>query len=134
MKKVYKISDETRKKMSESAFARDNTLRLKSMPKGKEHWRYTEKPSILALHKRVHRKYGSAKEYTCKCGLQAKDWAFVGNGKYTDNRDDYTPLCRKCHIALDKHHEKRDPSCYKRERDRAGKFAKAKLDKLDTRE
>ena len=108
MQKGHKHKKDTINKQRESALKRDNTNRIKALPRGEKHWNYTETPSILTLHKRIHRKYGSAKEYTCKCGEVAKDWAFIGKGEYTDNRDDYTPLCRKCHIALDKHYSKVD--------------------------
>lgn len=34
--------------------------RLASMPKGIKHWNYNPNPSILAMHKRIHRKHGKA--------------------------------------------------------------------------
>jgi len=53
------------------------------------------------LHWRVRVARGPAKNYHCtECGQQAYDWAMLRD---TDgqNVNDYTPLCRKCHIAYD---------------------------------
>lgn len=97
--------------------------RVASLPKGLKHWNWSEYPNLLTLHKRIHRKYGSAKNYPCekKCGRQAMDWALVGE-KYSDKREDYIPLCRKCHIALDKHWSKVDHSHHKIIRDSKGRI------------
>lgn len=100
MKKT--ITEETRLKMREAALKRDNTKRLLALPKGNTHWNWVEKPSKLALHKRLHRKYGPAKNHICKrCERQAHDWANT-TGKYTDQLKDYAPLCRSCHVKMDK--------------------------------
>lgn len=80
-----------------------NTLhpnRLESLPRGENHWRYNPNPSILALHKRIHRKFGKASAHKCKCGKQAVDWSLNGE-VYTDKIKDYTPRCRSCHIRYD---------------------------------
>lgn len=105
-----------------SALARDNTNRIKSLPKKENHWNWKEKPNTLTLHKRIHRKYGSAKTYICICGKQAMDWAFIGKKEYTDNREDYNPMCRKCHIAMDKPWKKVDRKNHKIIRDKKGKI------------
>lgn len=95
--------------------------RIASMPKKDEHWNWNPLPNVLTLHRRLHRAYGSAKNYKCKCGKQAMDWALIGK-KYTDNKEDYTPLCRKCHIALDKPFLKVDWSKRHIERDKKGRI------------
>ena len=113
--------------LSKAALLRDNTNRIAALPKGNSHWRWNLKPNVLTLHKRIHRKYGSAKSYMCTsetCNNKALDWAFVGIGEYTDKREDYTTLCRSCHIKLDKHHTKRNVECYKRNRLPNGRFCK----------
>lgn len=117
-----KHTKETIEKMRAIAYTRDNTKRIESMPKGKEHWNYSENPNVLTLHKRIHRKYGKAKTYDCKCGKKALDWAFIGKGEYTDKREDYIPLCRKCHIALDNHPSKVDRTRHKIVRDSKGRI------------
>lgn len=116
----HKIESISKQKLS--ALKRDDTNRIKALPRGEKHWNYSEKPTVLTLHKRIHRKYGKASSYVCKCGIAAKDWAFIGRGEYTDNRDDYTPLCRKCHIALDKHYNKVDRSKHKIIRNEKGQI------------
>ena len=76
-----------------------------------------------AAHMRVKRWRGKATEYTCTCGNQAEEWAYLTGspfeitGPYTvfyaDGRKyvttvswspaiwDYTPLCKTCHVAMD---------------------------------
>lgn len=103
-KKGYKHTDEARANMRRAALARDNTNRLAAMPKGTYHWKWSGRPSVLALHKRIHRAYGAAKQFPCSkrgCKNQAHDWANM-SGKYTDNVKDYKPMCRSCHVKLDK--------------------------------
>lgn len=111
-----------RNKRSESALKRDNTNRIAALPRGKAHWRYTKKPSVLTLHKRIHRKHGPAKQHKCKCGKQAIDWAFIGNGDYTDKREDYKPMCRGCHMKMDGHNKNGNNNHINRKRDSKGKF------------
>lgn len=82
--------------------------RIASMPKGKNHYRWSKNPSKLALHKRLYRKHGKAKDRKCaKCPKQANDWANI-TGNYTDDIKDYLPLCRSCHIKLDYTEERRE--------------------------
>ena len=94
------------------------------MPKGRRHWNWNDKPSILALHKRIHRKHGAAKLRPCarECGRMANDWALKIGREYSDNVNDYEPLCRKCHIAQDDHPSKVDRSKHRIIRDEKGRF------------
>lgn len=98
--------------------------RIAALPRGKKHWNWSESPNILSLHKRIHRKYGSAKNYLCakKCGKHAKDWALKKGRKYTDKRSDYEPLCRGCHIKQDKHWSKVDRTHHRIIRDSKGRI------------
>lgn len=83
--------------------------RVASMPKGKAHWNWSKQPTLLALHKRLHRQYGPAKMFKCStndCERQAHDWANM-TGRYTDKITDYAPLCRSCHVKRDKNWMKR---------------------------
>ncbi len=100
MQKGFKHTKETREKMRLAALRRDNSKRIAAMPKGKDHWAWTENPNKLTLHKRIHRKYGAAKNYDCECGKKAHDWS-CENGNYTDNIKDYKPRCRSCHVKKD---------------------------------
>lgn len=76
--------------------------RIASLPRGEKHWNYNENPSILALHKRLHRKHGAAKNYDCvDCGNQALDWSLKTEHEHTGNIEDYEPRCRSCHIKYD---------------------------------
>jgi NAD-dependent SIR2 family protein deacetylase len=73
----------------------------KGFQKRNLHHNWTDTPSVLTLHKRIHRRHGSAKNYKCtECDNQAKDWSLNGN-TYTDKIEDYAPRCRSCHIRKD---------------------------------
>jgi NAD-dependent SIR2 family protein deacetylase len=75
--------------------------RIAAMPKGEKHWRYSAVPSVLTMHRRIHRKHGAASKHLCvDCGNQAKDWSLNGT-IYTDNVEDYSPRCRSCHVKRD---------------------------------
>jgi hypothetical protein len=103
------ISEATREKQRLAAFKRDNSKRIAALPKGKRHWNWSENPNLLTLHKRLHRKHGSAKNYKCSfqgCEKQAHDWANK-TGKYSDDVNDYEPLCRSHHVKKDKNWIKR---------------------------
>ena len=87
--------------MSNIEKARLDPKRIASLPRGDKHWNYNSNPSVLALHKRIHRKYGPAKDRKCvDCGNQAQDWS-LNSTEYTDNVDDYSPRCRSCHVRYD---------------------------------
>lgn len=76
--------------------------RIASLPKGKKHWNWSKKPTILAMHKRIHRRFGPAKNLKCvDCLKQALDWSLKPGLKYSDNVYDYEPRCRSCHVKLD---------------------------------
>jgi hypothetical protein len=56
----------------------------------------------LALHKRVRRARGKAREHSCEhCGGQAAHWATIHGRDGLDIDADYMPLCVKCHVAYD---------------------------------
>lgn len=68
--------------------------------------------SYQSIHKRLVRLYGSAKKHTCPCGEPAVEWAYQFTGEpelrdadgrfpHSSNPDDYTAMCRPCHIRLD---------------------------------
>lgn len=65
----------------------NNSNRIASLPKGNNHWNWSEKSSKLALHKRLHRKYGPAKVMKCInfyiCGAQALDYDLTSNDGIT---------------------------------------------------
>ena len=82
--------------------------RIKSLPRGKEHWNWSDNPTLLTLHKRIVRRYGKAKWHNCTdCGKQANDWS-NDDGKYTDNIEDYSPRCRSCHLKKDFTNDRRE--------------------------
>lgn len=76
----------------------------------------TKKPVVgyRAVHARLMYEIGKAKEFTCECGKQAQEWAYLGDenemvatasyelGKvYSQNLDAYTPMCCSCHRKMD---------------------------------
>lgn len=102
MQKGYKHSKETKIRMSLAALKRDNTNRLKSLPKREKHWNWSNTPNLLTLHKRLYRKYGKASQFVCvDCKKKANDYSNE-NGNYTDDIKDYKPRCRSCHLKKDK--------------------------------
>lgn len=107
MQKNAKHTLETKKKMRENALRRDNTNRIKALPKQENHWRWSDKPNKLTLHRRIHRKHGRASDRKCvECGGQARDWA-LHSKEYSYDIKDYKPMCRKCHVQMDKGYLKR---------------------------
>lgn len=75
--------------------------RIAAMPKGTKHWNYSANPTVLTLHRRLHRKHGKASAHACvDCGAVARDWS-LNKSAYTDNIDDYSPRCRSCHVKYD---------------------------------
>lgn len=102
MQKRTKHSLETIEKMRISALKRDNTQRIKLLPKKENHWNWKDKPNKLTLHKRIHRQHGRASDRKCvECKKQARDWALVGK-EYSWDIKDYKPMCRLCHTKMDK--------------------------------
>lgn len=73
-----------------------------SFKPGKAHplWKGA-KVGYSALHEWIAVHWGKAREYLCKCGKQALDWANL-RGKYTRDRREWEPMCRSCHKKYDK--------------------------------
>lgn len=117
------MKKEAIERMRVAAISRDNTNRIAALPRGKKHHAWSDKPTRLTLHKRLYRKHGKASAHKCKCGKKATDWALVGR-KYSDDIKDYKPMCRLCHVQMDKGYEKVDHKIQvlKRERDSKGRF------------
>lgn len=87
--------------MKDMEKARLDPKRIPSLPRAEKHWNYNPNPSILTLHRRIHRKHGPAKNHKCAdCDNQAIDWSLNGS-VYTDNVEDYSPRCRSCHVRFD---------------------------------
>lgn len=102
-----KHTPESKEKLRISAYTRDNSKRIASLPRGEKHWNYRKNVSKLALHRRIHRKYGPASQFKCNdCPKQAKDYSNE-TGNYTDDIKDYLPRCRSCHVKKDKNYLKK---------------------------
>lgn len=68
----------------------------------------------MSAHNRVRRINGKAVEYRCEhCDMPALEWALDHGmpnlvtesdrfGRYSNNPDDYIPLCKPCHNNFDK--------------------------------
>jgi hypothetical protein len=56
----------------------------------------------LRAHRVLRETLGPASAHTCHCGSQARDWAYKEPAGYSHNPEDYTAMCRRCHIELDK--------------------------------
>mgnify|MGYP000897610116 FL=1 len=59
-----------------------------------------DKVSISGVHKWIAENWGKAINYMCYCGNRARDWATL-NDIYDRNRENWSPMCRSCHIRYD---------------------------------
>lgn len=69
--------------------------------------------SYWGVHETLKRRYGKAREHGCwLCPNQASDWAYLRSAAeplwdeargrwYSNDPEDYAPLCRGCHLKLD---------------------------------
>lgn len=78
--------------------------RLKSIPRGKNHWNYNENCSVLAIHRWLNKNFG--KPYKCEsknCKNKSKvfDLALKKGKKYERKRENFLMLCRSCHKKYD---------------------------------
>lgn len=66
-----------------------------------------------AVHSRLYRAYGMARDRACiECGKPARDWAYQYSSadeqvdafgqRWSENLDDYAPMCRRCHVNFDR--------------------------------
>jgi hypothetical protein len=83
---------------------------------------YGQTVTYTAIHQRLYRVRGKAKDHSCACGRQAAGWAMrkdgghVGTVTYatiqhsrgyelevplSDSIEDYDPLCHRCHYERD---------------------------------
>lgn len=70
------------------------------------------------VHRRLRRTRGKASDHKCvSCGSQAHEWAYQNTGDtqyakssdgvhwdslpYSEDLDDYAPMCRSCHRKMD---------------------------------
>lgn len=83
-------------------------------PSGPAHvqWR-GDAVSYFAVHERIKRKLGSAKNYQCACGQPARQWAYDrtdpnelrdATGPYSTDLNRYQPMCVPCHKRMDLAH------------------------------
>ena len=72
----------------------------------------SRKSAYKIIHQQLTKERGPARDHLCACGSRAFQWAYryTGNPEYRDpeggfpfseNMDDYAPMCRSCHIRLD---------------------------------
>lgn len=58
--------------------------------------------TYFALHLRVHRRRGKARDQVCvTCGKAAQHWSQVHETDGTDTMNHYRPMCVSCHFAYD---------------------------------
>jgi len=86
--------------------------RLKAIPKGKDHWRYSENPTVSAVHRWINKWYGRAtkcesKKHDHSQPVKKFDWALIHGKKYEKNRWNFKQLCRSCHTKYDFTDERR---------------------------
>lgn len=99
-----------RKKYKRSPQGEEN--RLKAIPKGKAHWRYSANPTISAIHRWINKWYGRADKCVSKSHdpsiiVKKYDWALIKGKEYDKNIRNFKMLCRSCHIKYDYTDERR---------------------------
>lgn len=84
----------------------------------------SRRPTYSAVHERLRKARGSARDYVCPCGAPAAEWAYdhtdprpllqwmalanFGRGElagavaYSTDLDRFVALCRRCHTRLDR--------------------------------
>ncbi|MBS1863036.1 MAG: hypothetical protein JSS68_15145 [Actinobacteria bacterium] len=63
----------------------------------------------IGAHERIVAQKGSAKDHMCSepgCSRRAYDWSYRLHEGFSTVPDDYRPLCRSCHVKLDKRAKK----------------------------
>lgn len=69
--------------------------------KGPANHKWSDKPTLGAVHQRLKRAFGPAKDYLCNdCDGPAKEWSRI-HGRDGLDLDDYEPRCGKCHAKYD---------------------------------
>lgn len=84
--------------------------RLASLPKGKEHWNFSENPTVSAIHRWLNYHYGRAdhcENITCEGKGKKFDWALIKGKDYKRLRSVFKQLCRSCHVKYDYTEERR---------------------------
>ena len=94
----------------------DPTVAHPNGHKGSSHYRWSDKPSYLAAHLRVHKSLGKAADHACvDCGEEAHHWSYdhadadelsgmTPRGRvasYSAKLEHYRPRCRSCHTRFD---------------------------------
>jgi hypothetical protein len=86
--------------------------RLASIPKGKEHWHYSDNPTVAAIHRWLNNWYGRA--YKCESAkhdydkpVKKFDYALIHGKPYAKERKNFKMLCRSCHLKYDFTDERR---------------------------
>jgi hypothetical protein len=79
----------------------------RALPRGEDHWKWTDNPDYYAWHFRLRRTRGPASRQVCTCGAQATGWAYTGPrepGEQMPYRTDetlYVAMCSSCHRTYD---------------------------------
>lgn len=70
--------------------------------------------SYVNIHHSLRLNRGPASDYICICGKPAEHWAYQHTGEvltcpqldrlYSEDMNDYAPMCRSCHTLLDRKH------------------------------
>lgn len=93
------ITELTKKRISESL-------------KNEKHFNWKEKPTYGIVHYWLRQNYGRPQNcFFCKRNTTC-EWALIKGKNYERNRDNFMPLCRKCHSNYDYKGKKRVlPEC-----------------------
>jgi len=82
------VTKETREKISNSL-------------KNEKHFNWKEKPTYGIVHYWLRQNFGIPQKCLF-CGMQKKcQWALIKGNKYERKRENFIPLCSKCHVRYD---------------------------------
>jgi hypothetical protein len=75
-----------------------------SIPKGKNHYQWKEKPGYWAIHVWLRKHFGKpciCEGENCRKNSNSFNWALKKGMKYERSRDNFIRLCRSCHMVYD---------------------------------
>lgn len=79
----------------------------RALPRGADHWAWSDDPGYYAMHQRLTRWLGRAAERACACGQPAAHWAYIGPRQpgerlpHSSDPSAYQAMCVSCHKQAD---------------------------------
>lgn len=90
--------------------AEGEARRIASLPRGNDHWRFGENPSVKAIHRWINKYYGKAdhcENSDCEGKSNWFEWALLKGCTYARDIKVFKQLCRSCHTKYDMTEERK---------------------------